>query len=87
MKHVNETAKASVRDDIEQPSNIVRLSLNVSREVSDVAKELARRRGLTVTETVRRAIGVLKFMDEVEARGGRIYVEEDDRRQEVVFIA
>lgn len=57
---------------------VVRLSVNLAADVADVLRALARRRGLSLTETIRRAIAVLKFVEEEVERGNKLAVVETD---------
>jgi hypothetical protein len=65
---------------------LVRLAVNLGPESSDVLKEYASRKGVSVTEAVRRAIAVLAFVDETQRRGASINVEEDGVLKEVMFL-
>jgi hypothetical protein len=65
----------------------VRLAVNLGPEAADVLKEYASRKGVSVTEAVRRAIAVLAFVDETQRRGASINVEKDGVLKEVVFLA
>ncbi|GAA3570066.1 hypothetical protein [Kribbella ginsengisoli] len=64
---------------------IVRLSINLAADVADVLRLLAARRGLSLTETVRRAIAVLKFVEDEVERGNKLAIVEtgDGGRQRV----
>ena len=42
----------------------VRLSVNINEETEEALRELAKRRQTTVTEIVRRAVGVYKYVDD-----------------------
>ena len=53
----------------EQPAGIVRLSINLSTETAETFKALAGRKGLTITEGIRRAIAVWKFAEDEVAAG------------------
>lgn len=64
----------------------VRLAVNLGPEAADVLKEYATRKGVSVTEAVRRAIAVLAFVDEAQRRGASINVEENGSLKEVMFL-
>lgn len=64
----------------------IRLSVNLNPEVADELKAYARRKGVSVTEAVRRAITVLAFVDETQRRGASLNVEEDGTLKEVLFL-
>lgn len=57
---------------------IVRLSVNLAADVADVLRTLAGKRGLSLTETIRRAIAVLKFVEEEVERGNKLAIVETD---------
>jgi hypothetical protein len=69
------------------PGRLTRLAVNLGPEASDVLREYADRKGVSVTEAVRRAIAVLAFVDETRRRGASINVEEDGVLKEVMFLA
>lgn len=64
----------------------VRLSVNLNPEVADELKAYAKRKGVSVTEAVRRAVTVLAFVDEAQRRGAVLNVEEDGTLKEVLFL-
>jgi hypothetical protein len=65
----------------------VRLSVNLSPETSEIFKELLDRKGLSISEGVRRAIAVWKFLEDEKALGNQIaVVEPDDSVRKVVLL-
>jgi hypothetical protein len=67
--------------------NLVRLSINLGAETADAFKALIERKGLTITEGIRRAITVWKFVEEETAKGNQIAViEQDDSIRKVVLL-
>jgi Ribbon-helix-helix protein, copG family len=68
------------------PDRLVRLSVNLGPEVADSLKDYAARKGISVTEAIRRAIGLLAFIDEAQARGAALNIEEKGTVKEVVFL-
>jgi predicted DNA-binding protein len=65
---------------------VVKVSFNLAPEVVDVLKDLASKRGMTVTDVLRRAIGTEKFVQNEIDKGGKILVEEKDKSiKQVVF--
>ncbi len=56
----------------------VRLSVNLSIETAEVFKSLIDRKGLSITEGIRRAIAVWKFLEDEKSRGNEIAVIEPD---------
>lgn len=62
-----------------------RLSINISDEVAEVLRQMAERRNTTVTEVIRDAISMEKFLDEQQARGDALILRgEDGREREIV---
>lgn len=57
----------------------VKISVNLTTEDVDALKSLAEKRGSTVTETLRRAIAMEKFVDDVTSKGGTLVVEDQDK--------
>jgi len=72
--------------DVDRPAELVRLSVNLSPEVSDVLKDYAKRKGVSITEVIRRSIGVLKFVDEARNRGASLTIKENGEVKEIVFL-
>ena len=66
------------RDSSEDQERSVRLSVNLSVESAETLRALIRRKGLTITEGVRRAIAVWKFVEDETSKGNQIAVIEDD---------
>lgn len=48
-----------------------RLSVNINDETAAALRDLAERRGTTVTEIVRRSVSVYKFVEDEVAAGGK----------------
>jgi hypothetical protein len=65
---------------------LVRLSVNLGPEVADQLKEYAGRKGVSVTEAVRRAIAVLAFVDGAQARGASLNLKEGGSLKEVLIL-
>lgn len=57
----------------------VRLNVNINEDVRDALQDLATRRGATVTEIVRRAVSVYKFVeDEIVDGGSELVIKDAD---------
>lgn len=65
-----------------------RLSVNVSSSAMTALRELSLRKGTSVTEMVRRAIGLLKLVEEAELHGQevQVYDPKTDKVRTVQFI-
>lgn len=70
----------------EQAELLVRLSVNLSPSVAEPLKSYAGRKGVSVTEAVRRAISILMYVDDVQARGASINVADGGSLKEVQFL-
>ena len=68
------------------PDQLVRLSVNLSPEVADELKGYASRKGVSITEAIRRAITVLTFVEDAQARGASLHLEEKGALKEVLFL-
>ena len=65
----------------------VRLSVNLSFETAEIFKTLIERKGLSISEGIRRAIAVWKFLEDEEALGNQIaVVEPDETVRKVVLL-
>ena len=53
---------------------VIKMSVNLSADVVKALKELAEKRGTTMTEVLRQAIGTEKFIEEVNEEDGKILV-------------
>lgn len=68
-------------------SGPVRLSINLSAEAAEAIRDITARRGITITEAIRRAISIHKYLDDAAQRGAKILVEEsDDSVKELIFV-
>jgi Ribbon-helix-helix protein, copG family len=65
----------------------VRLSVNLNPEVADELKQYAGRKGISITEAVRRAITVLAFVDSAQSRGASLHLEEGGALKEILFLS
>jgi hypothetical protein len=64
----------------------VRLSVNLSIETAEIFKSLIERKGLSITEGIRRAIAVWKFLEDEKSRGNEIAVIEPDNSVRKVIL-
>lgn len=65
----------------------VRLSVNLSAETAEIFKSLIERKGLSISEGMRRAIAVWKFLEDEKALGNEIaVVEPDESVRKVVLL-
>jgi hypothetical protein len=66
------------QDSSEGQERPVRLSVNLSVESAETLRALIRRKGLTITEGIRRAIAIWKFVEDESGKGNEIAVIEHD---------
>jgi hypothetical protein len=57
---------------------LVRLHVNLNRPTADALKASADRKGVTVTEAVRKAIGTWTWLDKQVEQGSRLQVVDPD---------
>lgn len=65
---------------------LVRLSVNLSPTVAATLKVYAARKGVSVTEAIRRAISILSYVDAAQERGASLNIEEAGKLKEVQFL-
>lgn len=57
----------------------VKVTVNLTGDDVTALKELAGRKGTTVTSVLRQAIALQKFVDDAEKQGGKVLVEDRDK--------
>ncbi|POH60314.1 ribbon-helix-helix protein, CopG family [Arthrobacter glacialis] len=67
---------------------LVRLNVNLNKETAAALKEIAAKQQISLTEAVRRAVAVLKFIDEEKSQGRKIQTMDSQERnkREVVLM-
>lgn len=71
---------------MDNKSKVVKMSVNLSQEAIEALKSIAEDRGVTVTEVLRHAIGLEKYVDKVQKENGKILVETSKGQvRELVF--
>jgi predicted transcriptional regulator len=63
----------------------IKTSVNLPDETIDALRELAEKRQTTLTEVLRQAVSTEKFFDTTITRGGKILIEEPDKKQKQVI--
>lgn len=76
---------------VEAGTGVARLSVNLAHDTMEVLRWLANQRAASVTETIRRAISVLKFVEDEVAKGNKLAIVEtgedgDQRVREIVLV-
>jgi len=65
---------------------VVKMSVNFAPEVIRALRELSRRRGVSMTEVLRQAIGTEVYLDKAMRSGGHVLVEDRHGKvREMVF--
>jgi Ribbon-helix-helix protein, copG family len=81
------TVKPSGLKPVKDKGRFVRLSVNLSFETAEIFKTLIERKGLSISEGIRRAIAVWKFLEDEKSRGNEIAViEPDESVRKVVLL-
>lgn len=61
-----------------------RINANFSPEISAVLEELADKKGVSMTEVLRQAVSLEKYVSDAQDRGGRVLVQEGDKTYELL---
>lgn len=64
-----------------------RLSIFISEEAADFLDCITRRRRISYTEAVRRALSLYKLFEDQQAAGGRVHFENSGLRTEVLAVS
>jgi len=65
---------------------MVRLSVNLGPAAATTLKDYAARKGVSITEAVRRAISILSYIDTAQERGASLNIEEAGTMKEIQFL-
>lgn len=69
-------------------TGLVRLNVNLNQETAAALKELAESQNISLTEAVRRAIAISKFVEDEQSRGRKIQTmtpQGKDKRELVLM--
>jgi len=67
-------------------ADTIKISANLSPEVVDALKTIAKKRGITMTEALRRAISTEKFLLDTIEDNGKILIEDKKKNMhQVIF--
>jgi hypothetical protein len=68
-------------------SKTIRLSVNLTPEIAESLRSISNRRGITLTEAIRRAISTQLFVEDALDQGAKILIAEPDEPvRELVFV-
>lgn len=71
--------KGTIMETNAEDRTVVKLSVNLPVEVVEALREMAAQRGTTMTETIRRAISTEKYLDDAQAEGAKILIQDPDQ--------
>ncbi len=57
---------------------VVRTTVNLTPEAIDAVRQMAKERGTTVADVIRRAIWIEKYLHETLKAGGKVLLEDSD---------
>jgi hypothetical protein len=83
---MDQTKPAGSVADLDTADEFVKISANLPTSVVETLKQVAKMRGTTMTEVLRHAISMEKFLLDAQKEGAKILVENPDKtiRQLVV---
>jgi hypothetical protein len=67
-------------------ASTVKLTVNMPTMHVAELRRVAKRRGATMTEVLRHAINLGKLLDNIQRRGGAVFVEEPDGKRYQLLI-
>jgi alpha-D-ribose 1-methylphosphonate 5-triphosphate synthase subunit PhnL len=70
---------------VSQTADVIKMTVNMSKENMDSAKTLATKNSTTVTDIINRAVVLEKFFEEKKAEGAKILVKNKDGSMIEVF--
>jgi hypothetical protein len=68
------------------PATKVKVTVNLPQQDIDTLRSIADRKGITMTEALRRAIALEQFVEEAVGRGANILIEEKGKTLRQVVI-
>lgn len=67
-------------------SDYQRLSVNINDEAAQILRTVTKERGISTTEAIRRAIGLLGFFEDARHNRTKVYTEDQDGNRSRVEI-
>ena len=66
-----------------------KVTVQMTDEMNEILGEVARRRGLPKTATLRRAVALLKYLDEATERGEQVVIRDPrtNSERQIVFVS
>jgi hypothetical protein len=82
------TARPTSDTVLDDEPQFTRLSVNVTFDVADALKALAKRKGISITDGVRRAIAIWKLVEDANANGQQVLLKDTrtGETQQLVFV-
>ena len=69
-----------------EKSKVVKTTVNLPAEALDAIRHIAERRGITMTEAIRQAIATEKFLFDAQKEGGKLLIEERDKKVKQIIL-
>jgi hypothetical protein len=85
-KELESVMTASGRTPDGEPTEKARLSVNLNPDAARALAEITRRRSISITEAVRRAIAVYDYIDRLDPERQRVQVVEGDQVRELHLV-
>ena len=60
-------------------SQMVRTTVNLPAEAVEAIREIARKKGTTMTEVIRQALATERLLYETQLEGGKVLIEDKDK--------
>lgn len=67
-------------------SDVVKVTVNLPKNLVDAVKELASKRHVTLTEVIRNAIGTEKFLADAHEEGSKILIEDKRKNMRQIVL-
>lgn len=65
--------------------DLVKVSFNLPADELEYLREVADKRGINVTQALRRAIATEKLIDDVDSSDSKLLIEQGDATREVII--
>jgi hypothetical protein len=81
------STKTTTTDTTTEPA-LVRLNVNLNKETAAALKDITDKQGISLTEAVRRAIALLKFIEDERTAGRKIQIMDSNgkNKRELVLM-
>lgn len=69
-----------------EKKKVVKTTVNLPQAAIDALSEIAGKRGTSMSEVIRQAIATEKFLFDTDQSGGKILIEEKDKRLKQIVL-